>query len=131
MAEDLALRKFQQEETKPLFRHISVDKSEFDAVLLSDDTINFIEVTFLVTPDLPQKKINSTAGKILSAKKFIDKNYSGSKIKLLLVIVTQLDRADDAKLRSTLTKERFSAVPVDMDISFYDFEDLQKVYAMD
>ncbi|MGI8641396.1 MAG: hypothetical protein ACR2MG_15800 [Pyrinomonadaceae bacterium] len=131
VAEDLALRKIQQEEKKPLFRHVSIDKTEFDAVLLNEDTINFIEVAFLVRPDLPQKKINLIARKIVSAGKFIEKNYSDSKIKLLLVLVTQLDRADDIKLRSTLNKERFSGVPVDMDINFYDFEDLQKVYAMD
>ena len=131
VAEDLALRKIQQEEKKSLFRHISVDKVDFDAVLLSDDTIYFIDVTFLVIPDFPQKKINLSAEKIFSAQKEIGKSYSNPKIKFLFVLVTQLDETDVAKLRSSLNKKRFSTIPVDVDISFYDFEELQKVYAMD
>ncbi len=131
VAEDLALRKIQQEEKRSLFRHISIDKVDFDAVLLNEDTINFIDVTFLVAPDFPQEKISLSAEKIAAARKSIEKNYADPKIKLLFVLVTQLDEKDGAKLRSTLNKSRFSAVPVDVDISFYDFEELQKVYAMD
>ena len=131
VAEDLALRKIQQDERKPLFRHVRVKNIGFDAVLLSGETLNFIEVTFLVAPDLPQKKINSIAGKIATAKEFFGENYPDSKLKFSLVLVTQLDEKADAKLRSTLTKERFSAIPIDIDINFYDFEELQKVYAVD
>lgn len=131
VAEDLALRKIQQDERKPLFRHIRVKNIGFDAVLLSGETLNFIEVTFLVAPDLPQKKINSMAGKIATAKEFFGNNYPDSKLKFSLVLVTQLDEKADAKLRSTLNKERFSAIPVDIDINFYDFEELQKFYAME
>ncbi|CAN5253026.1 hypothetical protein BH20ACI1_BH20ACI1_27240 [soil metagenome] len=131
VAEDLALRKIQQDERKPLFRHIRVKNVGFDAVLLSEDTLNFIEVTFLVAPDLPQNKINSIAEKVSTAKGFFGENYPDSKLKFSLVVVTQLDQEDSAKLRSTLTKERFSSIPVDIDINFYDFEELQKVYAME
>lgn len=131
VAEDLALRKIQQDERKPLFRHIRINNIGFDAVLLSKDTLNFIEVTFLVVPDLPQKKISSVAGKISAAKDFFGKNYPDSRLKFSLVLVTQLNKEGDAKLRSTLTKERFSSIPVDIDINFYDFEELQKVYAME
>ncbi len=131
VAEDLALRKIQQDERKPLFRHVKINNVEFDAVLLTEDTLNFIEVTFLVTPDLPQKKIDSITEKVAWTKSYFEENSSDSKMKLLLILVTQLDRRDDAALRSTLTKDRFSALPVNMDINFYDFEELQKVYAMD
>ncbi len=131
VAEDLALRKIQQDERKPLFRHIRVKNVGFDAVLLSNNTLNFIEVTFLVAPDLPQKKINSIADKVSTAKMFFGENYPDSKLKFSLVLVTQLDQEDGAKLRSTLNKERFSSIPVDIDINFYDFEELQKVYAME
>ncbi len=131
VAEDLALRKIQQEEGTPALRHISINQAEFDAVLLNNETVKFVEVVFLATPDFPQKKINTSAGKILSVKKFIENNYSHLKINLLFLIVSQLDQTDTAKLRSTLSKERFSIVPVDIDINFYDFEELQKVYAID
>lgn len=131
VAEDLALRKIQQDERRPLFRHVRVKNVGFDAVLLSEDILNFIEVTFLVAPDLPQKKISSIAGKIAAAKEFFGENYPNSKLKFSLVLVTQLDQEADAKLRSTLTKERFSSIPVDIDINFYDFEELQKVYAVE
>ena len=131
VAEDLALRKIQQDERKPLFRHIRVKNIGFDAVLLSKDTLNFIEVTFLVAPELPQKKITLIADKISTAKMFFGENYPDSKLKFSLVLVTQLDKKDDAKLRSTLTKQRFTEIPVDIDINFYDFEELQKVYALD
>ncbi len=131
VAEDLALRKIQQDERKPLFRHVKINNVEFDAVLLTEDTLNFIEVTFLVAPDLPQKKIDLITEKISWAKHYFEENRSDSKMKLLLVLVTQLDQEADAALRSTLTKDRFSALPVNMDINFYDFEELQKVYAMD
>lgn len=131
VAEDLALRKIQQDARKPLFRHVRINHVGFDAVLSSENVLNFIEVTFLVAPDLPQKKISSVAEKVSAAKDFFGKNYPGSKLKFSLVLVTQLDREDNAKLRSTLTKERFAAIPVDIDINFYDFEELQKVYAID
>lgn len=131
VAEDLALRKIQQDERKPLFRHVRVKNVGFDAVLLSENNLNFIEVAFLVAPELPQKKISSIAGKVSTAKEFFWENYPDSKLKFSLVLVTQLDQEADAKLRSTLTKERFSTIPVDIDINFYDFEELQKVYAME
>ena len=131
VAEDLALRKIQQDERKPLFRHVRVKNVGFDAVLLSENNLNFIEVTFLVAPELPQKKISSIAGKVSTAKEFFGENYPDSKLKFSLVLVTQLDQEADAKLRSTLTKERFSTIPVDIDINFYDFEELQKVYAIE
>ena len=131
VAEDLALRKIQQDERKPLFRHVRVKNVGFDAVLLSKDTLNFIEVTFLVAPELSQKKINSIAEKVSTAKEFFGENYPDSKLKFSLVLITQLDKEDSAKLRMTLTKERFTTIPVDIDVNFYDFEELQKVYAMD
>ncbi len=131
VAEDLALRKIQQDERKPLFRHIRVKNVGFDAVLLSAETLNFIEVTFLVAPDLPQDKIDSIGEKISTAKDFFGENYPDSKLKFSLVLVTQLDQEDNARLRSTLTKDRFSLIPVDIDVNFYDFEELQKVYAME
>ena len=131
VAEDLALRKIQQDERKPLFRHIRVKNVGFDAVLLSADTLNFIEVTFLVAPNLSQTKIDSIGEKITAAKDFFGENYPDSKLKFSLVLVTQLNQEDSAGLRSTLTKDRFSLIPVDIDINFYDFEELQKVYAME
>ena len=56
VAEDLALRQIQQEEKVPLMRHITVGNSEFDAILVKEEFITFIEVSFLVTPESRRKK---------------------------------------------------------------------------
>src|SRR5438067_6312581 len=59
VAEDLALRQIQQEEILPLLRHVSIGKTPFDAILIEQDTITCIEVSFLVVPDVRQDKIAS------------------------------------------------------------------------
>ena len=58
VAEDLALRQIQQEEKVPLMRHITVGNAEFDAILVKEEFITFIEVTFLVTPKLSKEKFS-------------------------------------------------------------------------
>ncbi len=131
VAEDLALRQIQQEAAQPLIRHAMIGETEFDAVLLTDNLITCIEVTFLVAPDLSGEKISRIRDKMTSAKKIVAKQFPGSNLKLSVVVVTQLDAMGEAKLRSVLTKDRFSEIPVnDFTISFYGFEELQKIYTM-
>lgn len=128
VAEDLALRHIEQESQIPLMRHISLDNAEFDAVLINHDVVKCIEVTFLVTPDIAQEKINHLLKKVDLVKKVLNKVRPNSRLILLLALVTQLDSAGEAKLRETLAK-KFSATPVDVDIRLLDFEALQKVFA--
>src|SRR6476661_8978168 len=59
VAEDLAMRKLEQESNISLLRHVSLESAEFDAVLISTEVIKFVEVTFLVTPNIRQEKITA------------------------------------------------------------------------
>ena len=130
VAEDLALRQIQQEEKVPLMRHITVGNAEFDAILVKEEFITCIEVMFLVTPKLPQEKVDFIVKKVETAKQIFAKIRPEAKSKLLLVLVTQLDRQDEARLRSLIDKNMFTGTPVDVDIRLRDFEELQKIYAV-
>ncbi|MGI9055536.1 MAG: hypothetical protein ACR2F2_07010 [Pyrinomonadaceae bacterium] len=130
VAEDLALRQIQQEEKIPLMRHITVGNAEFDAVLVKEEWITCIEVVFLVIPKLEQEKLNFIIKKVETAKQIFAKIRPEAKLKLLMVIVTQLDKQDEAELRSSIGKRMFPETPVDIDIRLRDFEELQKIYAV-
>lgn len=130
VAEDLALRQIQQEAKMPVMRHVSIASTPFDAVLVKKDLITCIEVSFLVTPEINQQKIEWMLRKINTVKENFKSMKLDPKIRLLLVLVTQLDQEDEAKLRSTLVS-KFNSTTVDVDIRLLDFEGLQKIYAMD
>lgn len=128
VAEDLALRQIQQEENLPLMRHVSIGGTPFDAILVEHDLITCIEVSFLVVPDVRQEKIESMLKKITLAKKNLTDLKSRLRLRLMLVLVTQLTADEEEKLRGMLITRRFSDTPVDIDIRLLDFEMLQKVY---
>jgi hypothetical protein len=128
VAEDLALRQIQQEENRPLMRHVSIGKTPFDAILVDHDLITCIEVSFLVVPDVRQEKIESVLKKIALAKKNLAEMKSRLRLRLMLVLVTQLTTDEEENLRGMLVTRRFSDTPVDVDIRLLDFEMLQKVY---
>lgn len=128
VAEDLALRQIQQEENLPLMRHVSIGKTPFDAILVDQDLITCIEVSFLVVPDVRQEKIESMLKKITLAKRNLVEMKSRLRLRLMLVLVTQLTADEEENLRGMLITRRFSDTPVDIDIRLLDFEMLQKVY---
>lgn len=128
VAEDLALRQIQQEENLPLMRHVSIGKTPFDAILVDQDLIACIEVSFLVVPDVRQEKIESMLKKITLAKKNLAEMKSRLRLRLMLVLVTQLTSDEEEQLRGMLITRRFSDTPVDIDIRLLDFEMLQKIY---
>lgn len=128
VAIDLALRQIQQEENLPLMRHVSIGGTAFDAILVEQDLISCIEVSFLVKPDLRQEKIESMVRKISLAKKNLASMKSRLRLRLMVVLVTQLSPEEEERLRGTLVTSRFSDTPVDIDIRILDFEMLQKVY---
>ena len=128
VAEDLALRKIQQETKIPLLRYVNVGDAEFNAVCIDEDLITCVQVTFVVSPDIRQEKINAILRKLSTAKVALNRIREGTRIRLLLVIVTQLDKEAEAKLRTSLVS-KFSATPVDVDIRLLDFQGLQKVYS--
>jgi len=128
VAEDLALRQIQQEENLPLMRHVSIGGTPFDAILVEHDLITCVEVAFLVVPDVRQEKIESMLKKITLAKKNLADLKSRLRLRLMLVLVTQLTAEEEERLRGMLITRRFSDTPVDIDIRLLDFEMLQKVY---
>lgn len=128
VAEDLALRQIQQEENLPLMRHVSIGKTPFDAILVDQDLITCIELAFLVRPDLRQEKIESMIKKISQAKRNLADLKSRLRLRLMVVLVTQLTSDEEERLRGMLVTRRFSETPVDIDIRLLDFEMLQKVY---
>jgi len=130
VAEDLALRQIQQENKELLLRHQSVGSADFDAVLFKQDVIICLEIAFLVAPDVSQAKINEVLKKIASAKKTFERLGKDAKFRLLLVLITQLDQADEAQLRSSLVK-KFSATSVEVDVRLFEFKRLQKIYTLD
>ena len=129
VAEDLALRQIQQEARIPILRHVQIGQVPFDGILVKQDLITCIEVTFLVAPIVTQEKINQYLSKITTAKKALKDLKIDGKMRLLLVLVTQLDQRGEAELRSSLVK-KFADTTVDVDIRLLDFESLQKIYAM-
>ncbi|MEO6654553.1 MAG: hypothetical protein ABIO36_00570, partial [Pyrinomonadaceae bacterium] len=128
VAEDLALRQIQQEENLPLMRHVQIGRTPFDAILVDQDLITCIEVSFLVVPDVRQERIESILKKITLAKKNLAEMKSRLRLRLMLVLVTQLSPDEEEILRGMLITRRFSDTPVDIDIRLLDFEMLQKVY---
>lgn len=130
VAEDLALRQIQHEEALPVLRHVSIGKTPFDGILIKQDLITCIAVTFLVSPQIRQEKIDSMLRKMTAVKKTVAEMKIGARLRFLLVLVTQLEAEDEARLRSSLGGQ-FSSTTVDIDIRMLDFEALQKTYALD
>lgn len=131
VAEDLALRQIQQEENLPLMRHVSIGGTSFDGILVDQDVIKCIEVSFLVVPDVRPEKVEAIQLKFVQAKKKLAEMGSRLKLKLMLVLVTQLTQDEEERLRDTLVKRRFEKNEMFIDgieISMLDFEMLQKVY---
>lgn len=130
VAEDLALRKIEDEEKITLMRHIAIETAEFDAILINENIIKCIEVTFLVTPNISQEKVNAVLRKLDVTKKLFARIRPGTKTVLMLALVTQFNQKAELELRSTLSR-KLSATPVDVDIRLFDFENLQKTYTTD
>lgn len=132
VAEDLALRKVQGETNLPLMRKISIGNADFDAVFVEKDLVTCVEVTFTVMPDILQDKINTYLRKAASAKSVLANTRKGSRVRLLLVLVTQVDDQVLDELRTNV-RNKFSpdTTTVAVDVRFLDFLTLQKIYAED
>ena len=128
VAEDLALRKIELEEGVFLRRHITLDRTDFDAILVNENIVKCIDVTFAISAKVTQDKINAVLRKAGSLRKNLDKLRPDSKVVLMVVIVTQLDTDSESELRKKV-KSMFTKTPVDVDIRFPDFEGLQKTFA--
>ncbi|HEX8736114.1 MAG TPA: hypothetical protein VF721_12375 [Pyrinomonadaceae bacterium] len=131
LAEDLALRQLEQEKKLPLKRHIKIGKAEFDAVFISRDVSTLVDVTFLVTADIPQKKIDEILTKVEAVKRTFARTKSKTKVKLLLILVTQISAEEEAKLHASVAT-KFRSMAIDSaEIRLFDFEGLQRIFTED
>lgn len=130
VAKDLALRQIELEADTPLLRHIRIGDANFDALLVDHDVVTCVDATFLAIPEVPQERISTVLQKLEHAITKLRSLRPGTKLRLMLAIVTQLEPEDESKMRSLLI-ERFSLTPVDVDIRLMDFEGLQRVFAAD
>jgi hypothetical protein len=130
VAEDLALRQVEHEGKTPLMRHINIGDAGFDGLLVNHDVVTCIDVTFMVRPEMTHEKIDEVLKKTEYAIKKLQEIRPGTKLKLMLAIVTQLNAEEETKMRSLLI-EKFALTPVDVDIRLMDFEGLQRIYAAD
>ncbi|QQS40980.1 MAG: hypothetical protein IPM63_16675 [Acidobacteriota bacterium] len=128
VAEDLALRRVQNESRIPLMRKVTLGAADFDAVLIEGDLVICVSMIFLVRPSIPQEKINRLLREAAIARNALEEFREGSRIRLLLLLVTQLDQKDEARLRSTVA-DLFKATPVNVDIRWMDFQKLQGLYS--
>lgn len=132
VSEYLALRKIQSDSTSPLMHKISIGNADFDAVCIEDDLISLIEVTFVVTSKITQEKIRGYLRRVATAKTFLTKEREGSRVRFLLIFVTQLDKESMDELRPNVRNAIKAEVPtVSVDVRFLDFLSLQKIYAED
>lgn len=131
VAEDLALRQIQQEEKIPLLRHVSVCGVPFNAVMVKSDFLYCTEVSFLVSPELRQDRIDAIMRKIHQVDKCLKELQLAMRAKLMIVLITQLNSDEETRLRSSLGKRRFPETPVEIEIRFLDFEALQRIYVTD
>jgi hypothetical protein len=128
LAEDLVLREIEKEKRVTLKRHIKFANADFSGAFSEKDYSVFVEVMLAVVPTIKQERINEILNKAESVKKKLEER--NKKTKLLIAIITQLDPQDEAKLRNSLAK-KFSTTTVDIDIRFFDFEALQRIYTED
>jgi len=131
VAEDLALRQIQTQEKCAVIRQSEVFGIAFDAIYLKDRTLVCIEVIFLVTPAVSDERISAVLKKSKAVAIAARKSVAELNVRLMLLIITQLQPEDLQKLRANLTASRFSGTPVDIDIRFMDFEALQRIYVCD
>ena len=125
VAEDLALRQVQQEHSAPMIRHLQVGGTPFGALIVEPNELICVEVSFVVSPDLRQDKVDAMLRKAGTVRRFLATQKLDVELKLLIVVVTQLTPDEVTELRSRLS-DRFPDSPVNIDIHFLDFEELQR-----
>lgn len=130
VAEDLALRHVQNETGTPLLRKVTLGAADFDGISVQGDLVTCVSVLFLVRPVIPQEKVNRLFREAATARNMLEGIRKGSRVRLLLMLVTQMDRQSETRLRSTVA-DNFKTTPVDVDIKWMDFQKLQKLYSDD
>jgi hypothetical protein len=131
VAQDLALRQVQQEYKAVMARHAAIDRVSFDALIPEANRVTCVESIFLIAPELPQDKIDAMLKKIARVSKAFDAGKVGLDLRLLIVLVIQLDSAGETTLKASLKQRRFASTAADIDIRIFDFEELQSSFFSD
>lgn len=131
VAEDLALRRIQQDYAAPMIRHLQVGGAPFDALIIEPHELVCVDVSFVVRPDLRQEKVDSMLRKMGTVKRHLASERLDVGLRLMIVVVTQLTPEEVDELKTRLTGKRFPDSPVNIDIHFFDFEELQRTYVSD
>jgi hypothetical protein len=127
IAEDLALRQVEIEGNLLLSRHVVVEGVPFDAVAVKNDCLIVCEVVFSVKPEIAQTRIDILLDKVDFVNQAIGKIRKNFKMRLILAVITQLAPAEENALQSRFAK-KFADTPIDADIYFFDFEQLQRTF---
>lgn len=127
IAEDLALRKIELDQALSLRRHVVLENAPFDAAAQKADKIYCVEVTFLVSPEISPARVEAIFNKLAQVARRLREAESELKPHLLLALVTQLTPPEETEMRRAV-KKLFAAPPVDADVFFMDFENLQTVF---
>jgi hypothetical protein len=128
VAEDLALRRIQQEECVPVVRHTSVAGIPFDAMFIKGDALVCADVMFLVVPTLKQERVAAMLNKVAAVKRSVDAMNVGLTVRLMIVVSTQMSEDEVNELRRSLDTSRFESTVTDVDIRFLDFDELQRSF---
>jgi hypothetical protein len=127
IAEDLALRRIEIERGPSFMRHVTLEGVPFDGVIVKDDKVMAVQVAFMASPHVRPGFTGALLDNAEYASTRLKLTRPGSSFTLLLAVVTQIAEQEQAQLKSSLIG-KFGATPVDIDIEFFDFEQLQNEF---
>jgi hypothetical protein len=127
IAEDLALRRIEIERGPSFMRHVTLEGVPFDGVVVKDDRVMAVQVAFMASPHVRPGFTGALLDNAEYAATRLKLTRPGSSFTLLLAVVTQIAEQEQAQLKSSLIG-KFGATPVDIDIEFFDFEQLQNEF---
>lgn len=128
IAEDLALRQIEIIYQLPLLRHRVLEGVPFDGVAVQDETVFCIEVEFLTAPEFSSERLTAIFDKTDYASQRVRLSNARMKIKLVLILITQLSPADEAAFHKKLEKQIRLGAPVDVEAPIFNFEQLQHTF---
>jgi hypothetical protein len=108
-------------------RHVTLEGVPFDGVVVKDDRVMAVQVAFMASPHVRPGFTGALLDNAEYAATRLKLTRPGSSFTLLLAVVTQIAEQEQAQLKSSLIG-KFGATPVDIDIEFFDFEQLQNEF---
>jgi hypothetical protein len=110
-------------------RHVTLEGVPFDAAIIKDDSVTAIEVKFLTSPEVKQNIAGALLDKAEYAATRLKRTRPNSTFTFLLAVVSELTDEDQSRLKTNLVN-KFGVTPVDIDLEFFGFEQLQRNFAL-